>query len=76
MDGPRFPKRRRANDGLLIPSMFVDPWIADYSRLPYSLRSKLTGHLSSATRELIESRALKESSERHEAPQEEVIIHF
>jgi hypothetical protein len=59
----------------LIPEMFVDPWIWEYGRLQDSaLRARLTRHLSSATRESIESRAARL---RPSAPDgEEIVLHF
>ena len=51
------PKRTKARGSILIPEMFVDPWISEYSRIEdANLRRKLTQHLSSATRETVEAR--------------------
>jgi hypothetical protein len=62
--------------------MFVDPWIAEYSRIENpALRTRLTAHLSSATRESVEARFVRFQREKEGVtvappPEEEVEIFF
>ena len=76
------PKRPRQQASMLIPEMFVDPWIQEYARVDdVALRRVVTQHLSSASRESVEMRAGKLAREkeielRAKAAEEEVEIFF
>ena len=77
-------EKRQKKSSYLIPEMFVDPWIIEYSRVENAgLRRRLTGHLSSATRESLEMRHVKflkekeaEKNTRQHVEEEEVEIFF
>lgn len=68
-------KRPRQSTTWLIPEMFIDPWISNYSlEQDAAMRARLTRHLSSASRESVEARAFK--FENRVTLGEEIVLHF
>jgi hypothetical protein len=71
--------KRPRTESVLNREMFLDPWISEYSTImDKCLRSTLCSHLSSATREAVESRAANGVREQNSYLEgvEEVTISF